>query len=431
MATLKDHMWFSQTGLSPEKRSVLLERFGSPDALYLAEGIDFMGIPGITRNDIAALTDKSLVKTDNILKICEKLDIQIITMQDAAFPERLLNIPDPPQVLYIRGRLPDMDSLPVVAIVGTRRASEYGLRMSRRIGSQLARAGALVISGMALGIDSAANEAALNEGKRTVAVMGCGADICYPPEKRWLWQKIISEGAIVTEYAPGMRPLPGNFLERNRLISGLSLAVVLINVAARSGANNTARHAIIQGKELFCVPANVDSPDNEGVTRLLKEGAGIAENAYDVLAGFEHMFPGMLDMDEARFDKSARPRGAAGPAPEQTVKTVPEQTVKPAPEQTAKPAPEQTVKPAPEQTVKPAPEQTVKPVPEQTVKPAPEPQLEGAQKAIYDVLGEDTLHVDRICELSGLSAQESAVALTLLEIGGNIISLPGKFFRKT
>jgi DNA processing protein len=210
-----------------------------------------------------------------------------------------------------------------------------------------------------------------------------------------------------------MRPLPNNFLERNRIISGLSVAVVLINVAARSGANNTAHHALRQGREVFCVPANVDSPENEGVTRLLREGAGIAANAYDVLVEFEHLFPGMLDLNEARRDKT---QGRPTPSPQRRAES-------PA-------APEKSERNGnvsnPEKSVK---LENSEP-PAKQVPPRDPPKLEGAQKTIYDLLNEEPMHVDQICEMSGLPAKEVSVSLTLLELSGNIISLPGKFFKK-
>ena len=401
MATLREHIWFSQAGLTPAKREILLEHFGSPSEIHLAGEADFAGIQGIDRRDISALTDKSFAKAEEIIADCERIGANILTRQDSGYPERLSEIADPPQVLYVMGSLPDIDSVLPVAVVGTRRPPEYGLYMSDLIATQLANAGALVVSGMAEGIDSTANRAAIRAGKPTVAVMGCGPDICYPSSEHRLWEEIMRNGAVITEYPPGTPPYGGNFLERNRIISGLSLAVVLISVGNRSGAMNTAAHALRQGREIYCVPGNVDRDDNAGVTKLIKNGAGVAENASDILEGFTHMFPS-IDLKAA-----ADRRGHFPPTAPKSSRG----------ERYSRPA----RRDAP--VINPPP-------PPKPAEPPAEIRLEGAKGLIYGAVDRQPVHIDKICEATGLSAREALAELLMLEMDGLMISRPGKFFAK-
>ena len=198
------------------------------------------------------------------------------------YPTALAAIHDPPPTIWVRGRL-DAFRAPMVAIVGSRRASPYGLEVARRLGADLARRQVTVVSGMARGVDSAAHRGALEGGGVTVAVFGCGVDVIYPPEHGALAARIADRGALVSEFPPGMAPLKSNFPQRNRIISGLSLAVVVVEAAEGSGSLITAEFALEQGRAVLAVPGNVLGGRNYGAHALLRDGAKLVECADDIL----------------------------------------------------------------------------------------------------------------------------------------------------
>ena len=208
--------------------------------------------------------------------------IHTISHTDADYPSRLKNIPDPPERLYVRGTLPPNDQ-PAIAIVGTRKATREGRESARALARELAARGCIIVSGLALGIDSAAHEGALDGKGPTVAVLGCGADTIYPPSHESLGHRIERGGAIVSEYPAGTPAYPNQFLARNRLISGLADAVVIVEAPIASGALATARHAANQGREVFVTPGPATHPHYEGSHMLLREGARLIRNAKDLL----------------------------------------------------------------------------------------------------------------------------------------------------
>ncbi|MBI3945333.1 MAG: DNA-protecting protein DprA, partial [Armatimonadetes bacterium] len=210
------------------------------------------------------------------------LGARVLTLADPEYPSRLREIHDPPPVLYARGDLTAQDEY-AVAVVGSRRATDYGLRMAHEIAARLARAGVVVVSGLARGVDAAAHRGALAAGGRTLAVLGCGVDTCYPAEHARLRDEIAAAGAVLSEFALGAAPDRWRFPARNRVISGLCLGTVLIEAPADSGAMITADFALEQGREVFAVPGNVDTFASRGCNRLIKEGAALVECAEDIL----------------------------------------------------------------------------------------------------------------------------------------------------
>jgi DNA processing protein len=201
---------------------------------------------------------------------------------DLRYPTALAAIGDPPETLWIRGH-PDALQAPCVGIVGSRAASPYALEVAHQLGADLARRGITVISGMARGVDSAAHRGALDGGGATIAVFGCGVDVIYPREHAALAEQICVQGALVSELAPGTPPLPHNFPNRNRIISGLSLAVVIVEAADQSGSLITARCALEQGRDVLAVPGNILGGRNCGAHRLLRDGAKLVESANDII----------------------------------------------------------------------------------------------------------------------------------------------------
>lgn len=208
--------------------------------------------------------------------------IRKISTSDAEYPKNLKNIYDPPKVLYVNGRIEARDDL-AVAIVGSRRASQYGLETSERLGYELGLRGVTVVSGMARGIDAAAHRGALRGGGRTIAVMGSGHGHIYPAEHKKLYGQIAASGAVVSEFEDDIKPLPYNFPRRNRIISGLSLGIVVVEAARNSGALITADFAAEQGREVFAVPGKVSSATSSGTNQLIKDGARLVETVDDIL----------------------------------------------------------------------------------------------------------------------------------------------------
>jgi DNA processing protein len=212
----------------------------------------------------------------------EAQGISILTWEDELYPARLKEIDQPPPVLYIRGALTSEDSW-AVAIVGTRRVSAYGRQVTEELASFLAANGVTVVSGLARGVDAIAHQTTLKAGGRTIAVLGCGVDRIYPPEHAQLAERMIASGAIVSDYAPGTPPDASNFPPRNRIISGLSMAVVVVEAGETSGALITAQFAADQGREVFAVPGNILAPQSKGTNRLIAQGAHPMLSARDLL----------------------------------------------------------------------------------------------------------------------------------------------------
>ena len=289
---LKYWIWLtSRNGLSSRSILALLRRFPSPEEIYFAEERDYREVEGLREADIPRLMNKDLTDCDRILKECDEKSIQILTMQDAAYPRRLKNIADPPAVLYYKGRLPLFDAEPVITVVGSRSASAYGLLMAKRLGYQIARCGGIVVSGGARGIDSMALRGALPTDRPTVVVLGCGVDVVYPRENAGLFEDVTRNGCLISEYPPGTPPEGYHFPLRNRIMTGLGLGVLVVEAAEKSGTLISAQLALDQGRDVFAVPGNVGLPSCAGSNRLIKEGAFLAENGWDVMREYAALFP--------------------------------------------------------------------------------------------------------------------------------------------
>jgi DNA processing protein len=221
-------------------------------------------------------------RVERELYLLKEVGGKIVTLKDDAYPKRLREIYDPPALLYVRGELKKEDEL-AVSIVGSRKTSPYGRWITEKIGQDLSRHGVTIVSGMARGIDSLAHWGAISGGGRTIAVLGCGVDVIYPSENRNLFTKIIDQGAVVSEFPMGSPPEGGHFPRRNRIISGLSIGVVVVQASERSGSLITAGYALEQGREVFAVPGNVGAEGSRGTNRLIKEGAKMVESSEDIL----------------------------------------------------------------------------------------------------------------------------------------------------
>lgn len=271
------------SGIGPRLRQVLLERFGTPGAIFAASHHELRAVPGIG-NKLAGAVLKARDEIDAAgeIEFCRKHGVKIVPLGAAGYPRSLVEIADPPGVLYLRGSIEPRDALSI-AIVGSRHATRYGLLVAERLAASLSRAGLTIISGLARGIDAAAHRGALSAGGRTIAVLGGGVLNIYPPEHDTLAGEVIAQGALAGEAPVRSAPLSGAFPQRNRLISGMSLGVIVVEAALQSGALITARHALEQGREVFAVPGPVDSRMSRGCHRLIRDGAKLVETADDVL----------------------------------------------------------------------------------------------------------------------------------------------------
>lgn len=269
-------------GIGPVRFQQLLDFFGKPDIAWQAptEALREAGL-GAKIADNVVRTRLSL-DLDREWEHIQEEGITVLTWEDEGYPRRLKEIDQPPPVLYVKGDLSPDDEWPV-AIVGTRRVTAYGRQVTEEIASTLSRNGLTIISGMARGIDAIAHQAALSVGGRTIAVLGCGVDRIYPPEHSGLAERIIEHGALISDYAPGTPPEASNFPPRNRIISGLSMAVVVTEAGQRSGALITASFAADQGRDVFAVPGNIMSPQSRGTNRLIQDGAFLILDPKDVL----------------------------------------------------------------------------------------------------------------------------------------------------
>jgi len=293
MAELKYWVWMNELGINPYLARRALEHFGSPKAAFFAERDDFAKVPGLERQEIEALSDKDLSRVYRIGDDMQALGGRILTQQDAEYPQRLLNIADAPLVLYVRGRLPVVDDEAAVVIAGTRRCSPYGLIAAAQIAGEVTRHGGLVVSGLALGVDAAAAEGALRAGGPVIGVLGCGIERVYPAENVALFEAVLEQGAIVSEYPPGTEPAGHHFPRRNRIMTGLSVALIAVEIPTeKSGVMHSVRHAIDQGREVFVVPANIDAPTSQASNALLaEEGFRAASRGWHVLRDYERQFP--------------------------------------------------------------------------------------------------------------------------------------------
>lgn len=271
------------SGIGPRLRQALLQHFGSARAVFEAPASSLRTVPGIGAKLAGAVTRaRQEIDVAAEIELCEKHQVAIVSLGHPDYPRALREIADPPGVLFVRGAIEARDAL-AIAIVGARHATRYGLAQAERLAGSLSRAGLTIVSGLARGIDGAAHRGALAAGGRTIAVLGSGVLNIYPPEHQDLAQQVMKQGAVVSEAPVRAAPLSGTFPQRNRLISGMTLGVVVIEAARQSGALITARHAAEQGREVFAVPGRVDSRMSHGCHQLIRDGAKLVEAPEDVL----------------------------------------------------------------------------------------------------------------------------------------------------
>lgn len=381
---------------------------GGPEAVFYA-GREELLSHGAAPREAEHLLDKSLAVTERVLAECEERHIRILTLQDAEYPERLRRIPDPPAALFVRGRLPAVDESAVIAIVGTRAASPYGLRMAARLGGEITAGGGLVVSGLAEGCDGAAMEAALRAGGQVIGVLGTSIDKVYPARNRHLFDETAARGALISENGPGIRTYASDFKARNRIISGLSLGVIVAEAPVRSGSRVTANYALEQGRDLFAVPVNADGPLAEGFRDLVRLGAVPVGTGSEVLDRY---------LDEYSPSVPAPPRSR-----------------RPAPEPPAPEPPAANPVPSGRGGVRPAPERVKNEIdkPRDIVYIDVSERIAGlpeVQRRILQAMDRPNMHTDEIIEAAGLSAPETLAALTMLQVAGFVVQGPGRRYTR-
>ena len=296
MSTAKYWIWLAgRKGLGGLGVNRILDHFGTPEAAFFADPEEYNLLEGrLPAGASESLKDKSLDQAEQVLADCDRLLLQVLTRQDADYPNRLRQLPDAPAVLYIKGKLPRFDDEVAVAVVGSRGATEYGVGTAARFGLELTRRGALVISGIAQGIDTAALKGALQAGGPVVSVLGGGVDVPYPRENRFLYEDVAAAGALISEYPPGTENKGAHFPVRNRIISGLALGVLAVEAEEHSGTMITAHLAADQGRDVFAVPGPIDAPMSRGTNLLIQEGAQLVRDPGDILRCYEMYWPGRL-----------------------------------------------------------------------------------------------------------------------------------------
>ena len=397
-------IWLAtRSHMNDRDRLAVLSHFGNPEDIYFADSAAYAELPEMTQQIADSLKEKDLHAAGDILRRCVDLGIHICTFNDGAYPSRLKNIADPPMVLYYVGHLPDLDGTPVIAAVGTRKASPYGMNVAKRIGGQLARCGAIVVTGMAEGIDGAAAAGALTAGGTVVGVLGCGVDVVYPACNRGLFADVERRGCLMSEFPPGTEPFKWNFPRRNRIMSGLSNGVLVVEAPERSGALITARQAADQGRDVFVVPGNVDVPTCIGSNALMREGAIPVRNGWDVVSEYLNLYP-----DKIRRDTSfVQPAGYMGAEKmEPKVAQTPKKTIIIA----------ESAEDAQKDSIDKQPPQSYYDI----------QALSGTQRTIAQLLLEGEQLVDDVIANSQMPAGEILSQLTLMEIQGIVVRKPGK-----
>jgi DNA processing protein len=357
----------------------LLKAFGSVDEVLAAGAGKLASVKGIgakTAEKIAHSRDE--VDIDAELELTRKMGIDIITFDCESYPGVLKSIHDPPAVLYVKGTLEASDGL-AVALVGSRYCNAYGQEQSARLSHLLAAAGFTIVSGLARGIDTAAHRAALAAKGRTIAVQGCGLGKIFPPENEKLADQISKQGAVISELPIGFEPLSNMFPARNRIISGLSQGVIVVEAQKRSGALITARLAMEQGREVMAVPGRIDSPNSNGCHQLIKDGAQLIEGIEDVMDALGQV--GEILRDHAKESAEATQAGHE--------KTLFDRKVEP-----------------------------------QKLK------LSETETKVMETLDHEPMHIDQIAQQTGMSVGVVNGCVTVLQLKGIVKQLPGSFFQR-
>ena len=377
--------------------SEIIEYFGSAKALFDAGETEWRMSPVLVPRQIEKLCESTEAQANEVLATCKMNGWQVVPYDDPHYPERLRSIFNPPAVLYVDGELPDIDNSIVIGIVGTRRASDYAVKAADVMSRGIAERGAIVASGGALGVDTAAHNGAMLAGGKTIAVLGCGLGTKYLMENKPLRDAVVKNGALITEFQPFTPASKYTFPIRNRIISGISLGVLVVEASVKSGSLITANYALEQGKDVFALPCSILDPAFAGTNKLIDDGAIVATKPLDLLYPYAEEYGGKIDEVKSvgkimreTGDKSANVYGKARDISFDNL-------------QAGRKKREARQKAAAE--------------------------LSGKTKAVFNALGEEYQSADEISRAAGLSIGEALTALTALEIAGLAASAGGKRYR--
>lgn len=402
----KHWIWLTtRKGIGVRSRKALLDLFGSAERIYELGARDYMSKDGFEQRWLEPLCDKSLEDAEQILRDCDEHEIEVLTYAHEDYPERLKNISDPPTVLYYKGNFPQFDEEAAIAVVGSRKCSAYGLLHAKQFAKLIASSGGMVVSGGARGIDTMALRGALDSQMPVVCVLACGLDIAYPRENKVLFRDVQHHGCLISEYPPGTPPDRGNFPVRNRIISGLSLGVLVVEAPAVSGALITARRALEQGRDVFAIPGNIGVKHCAGSNALLREGALMVENGWDVLKEYLYLFSERLTdgrkaeaierVYRARFHCAQRVYSPISFQVDDDKKVVDNPPVRIYSDEKGQ-----------------------------------ETDISGDELSVFTLLTDQPVHSDELTAKCGLPANRVATALTFLQIKGFAEKCSGNFYRK-
>lgn len=404
MTELKYWLWLTtRKGLGPAGALTVLDHFITPERAYYGEKEDFdaLPLPPFARQ---SLLDKRMDEADKILGDCDRLGLRIMTFQDADYPQRLRQIALPPAVLYIRGKTFRFDEEPAVAVVGMRKCAQVSRTRAERFGMELASHGALVVSGIAEGIDSCAVTGALKAGRPVVSLLAGGVDVPFPRENRFLYEDVAAAGALMSEYPPGTPHKGDHFNLRNRILSGLCLGVLAVECEPTGGTMLTVNHALEQGREVYALPVGLDERCARGTNRLIYEQkARLVESAEDILRDFVDLYPIRLasvaplarSVVEARLSRQ-QDKPEPSPAPEAVPRA-------------GEPAPGRELIPRAQQKIR----------------------FTDDELAILAAAADRALTADELVEKTQISARYVLSALTMLQVQGAVEEGPGRRFRAT
>lgn len=381
-------IWLSQVLGAGARVDEILSSFANARDIYEANRAQRIIAGVFSHRQIDAFEKTTLKNAENALELCSRNGWKVYTPEDSEYPELLRKIPDMPLVLFVDGDISCLNERIAIGVVGTRKPSYESIAIARKISADMAAKGAVTVSGGALGIDGAAHEGALQGGGKTVCVMGCGLGCDYLRENEPLRREIARNGALITEYTPFTPTTRYSFPARNRIISGASGGVLVIEAGEKSGSLITARRAVEQGREVFAVPGSILSSAYMGVNRLIRDGAKVATCADDILSSFALMYPERLNLsNEASLDETES-------------EFLLEKAVK------------QKIRKADSRVKKSAPDS-----------------LDPDAKAVYDLFESESIHADDLCVMSGLSVSRVLSALMMLEFEGLIEATEGKNYR--
>ena len=403
MSALKYWIWLaSRRGLGPAGALTVLDYFVTPERAYYAGREEYEVLP-LLPSQRRSLADKSLDQAERILGDCDRLGLRIMTFQDADYPQRLRALADPPMVLYIRGRVFRFDEEAAIGVVGARDPTPYGEKWAERFGLELASGGALVVSGIAKGLDTCAIKGALKAGGPVVSVLGGGVDVPYPPQNRYLHEDVAAAGALISEYPPGTENVGSHFPQRNRILSGLCLGVLAVECRPFGGTMSSAQCALDQDRDLFAVPGALDAPMSEGTNLLIQRGAKLVTCGRDILEEYWDRFPEKLKGSAPLTPEAARERlEDLDRRREEPPAAVPEA------------GPAEAPAPAPARELVPRGEQKTR--------------FTDDQIAVLAAMEDKVRSADQLVDLTQIPTKRVLSALTMLLVQGAVEEHPGKRF---